>query len=97
MKIDLRMYRSYKDDDWMLVGDVPWDRFVNSCKRLRVMIGSEAIKPAVRAPVRVGMKMDKYTSGIGTPYSYPPLKFRPIKIPIPIMDIKNSPYPYPPG
>ncbi|KAA0062550.1 hypothetical protein IC582_004181 [Cucumis melo] len=38
-----------KDGDWMLVGDVPWDMFVNSCKRLRIMKGSEAIGLAPRA------------------------------------------------
>ncbi|KAL5712400.1 Auxin-induced protein aux28 [Ranunculus cassubicifolius] len=32
-----------KDGDWMLVGDVPWDKFVDSCKRLRIMKESEAI------------------------------------------------------
>ncbi|WOK91788.1 auxin-responsive protein IAA30 isoform X1 [Canna indica] len=32
-----------KDGDWMLVGDVPWEMFVDSCKRLRMMKGSEAI------------------------------------------------------
>ncbi|KAJ0252574.1 Auxin-responsive protein IAA4 [Hirschfeldia incana] len=31
-----------KDGDWMLVGDVPWEMFVSSCKRLRIMKGSEA-------------------------------------------------------
>lgn len=31
-----------KDGDWMLVGDVPWDMFVSSCKRLRIMKRSEA-------------------------------------------------------
>ncbi|KFK39590.1 hypothetical protein AALP_AA3G264100 [Arabis alpina] len=31
-----------KDGDWMLVGDVPWDMFSSSCKRLRIMKGSEA-------------------------------------------------------
>uniref|UniRef100_A0A7N0ZZV2 Auxin-responsive protein n=1 Tax=Kalanchoe fedtschenkoi TaxID=63787 RepID=A0A7N0ZZV2_KALFE len=31
-----------KDGDWMLVGDVPWEMFVNSCKRLRIMKRSEA-------------------------------------------------------
>ncbi|KAJ7972716.1 Auxin-responsive protein [Quillaja saponaria] len=31
-----------KDGDWMLVGDVPWDMFMCSCKRLRIMKGSEA-------------------------------------------------------
>ncbi|KAL5066854.1 hypothetical protein RYX36_017741 [Vicia faba] len=31
-----------KDGDWMLVGDVPWDMFVTSCKRLRIMKGTEA-------------------------------------------------------
>ncbi|OWM82288.1 hypothetical protein CDL15_Pgr001862 [Punica granatum] len=32
-----------KDGDWMLVGDVPWKMFVESCKRLRLMKGSEAV------------------------------------------------------
>jgi len=31
-----------KDGDWMLVGDVPWDMFMSSCKRLRIMRGAEA-------------------------------------------------------
>ncbi|KAK7278394.1 hypothetical protein RJT34_23422 [Clitoria ternatea] len=31
-----------KEGDLMLVGDVPWDMFVTSCKRLRIMKGSEA-------------------------------------------------------
>ncbi|XP_019449933.1 PREDICTED: auxin-induced protein 22B-like [Lupinus angustifolius] len=31
-----------KDGDWMLVGDVPWDMFKTTCKRLRIMKGSEA-------------------------------------------------------
>ncbi|VFQ59688.1 unnamed protein product [Cuscuta campestris] len=26
-----------KDGDWMLAGDVPWEMFVNNCKRLRVV------------------------------------------------------------
>lgn len=31
-----------KDGDWMLVGDVPWEMFNTSCKRLRIMKSSEA-------------------------------------------------------
>ncbi|MCD7466494.1 Auxin-induced protein 22D [Datura stramonium] len=31
-----------KEGDWMLVGDVPWEMFINSCRRLRIMKGSEA-------------------------------------------------------
>ncbi|KAK4732019.1 hypothetical protein R3W88_025007 [Solanum pinnatisectum] len=31
-----------KDGDWMLVGDVPWEMFISSCKRLRIIKGSEA-------------------------------------------------------
>ncbi|XP_042392731.1 auxin-induced protein 22D-like [Zingiber officinale] len=31
-----------KDGDLMLVGDVPWEMFICSCKRLRIMKGSEA-------------------------------------------------------
>ncbi|XP_047087713.1 auxin-responsive protein IAA30-like [Lolium rigidum] len=38
-----------KDGDWMLVGDVPWEMFAASCKRLRIMKGSEAIGLAPRA------------------------------------------------
>ncbi|XP_057514715.1 auxin-induced protein IAA6-like [Actinidia eriantha] len=30
-----------KDGDWMLVGDVPWEMFTESCKRLRIMKRSE--------------------------------------------------------
>ncbi|KAK7245409.1 hypothetical protein RIF29_40254 [Crotalaria pallida] len=38
-----------KDGDWMLVGDVPWEMFVESCKRLRIMKGKEAIGLAPKA------------------------------------------------
>ncbi|GAB2292307.1 hypothetical protein Dimus_026555 [Dionaea muscipula] len=38
-----------RDGDWMLVGDVPWEMFSNSCRRLRIMKGSEAIGLAPRA------------------------------------------------
>ncbi|KAI6693383.1 hypothetical protein NL676_021093 [Syzygium grande] len=31
-----------KDGDWMLMGDVPWEMFMTSCKKLRIMRGSEA-------------------------------------------------------
>ncbi|KAK4344266.1 hypothetical protein RND71_037360 [Anisodus tanguticus] len=31
-----------KDGDWMLVGDVPWEMFTESCKKLRVMKSSDA-------------------------------------------------------
>ncbi|CAH1422575.1 unnamed protein product [Lactuca virosa] len=32
-----------KDGDWMLVGDVPWNMFVESCKRIRLMKNSELL------------------------------------------------------
>ncbi|KAK4773229.1 hypothetical protein SAY87_028248 [Trapa incisa] len=32
-----------KEGDLMLVGDVPWEMFIASCKKLRIMKGSEAI------------------------------------------------------
>ncbi|XVF80895.1 hypothetical protein PTKIN_Ptkin15bG0111700 [Pterospermum kingtungense] len=38
-----------KDGDWMLVGDVPWEMFIESCKRLRIMKGTEAIGLAPKA------------------------------------------------
>uniref|UniRef100_A0A5B7BR86 Auxin-responsive protein n=1 Tax=Davidia involucrata TaxID=16924 RepID=A0A5B7BR86_DAVIN len=31
-----------KDGDWMLAGDVPWEMFSESCKRLRIMKRSDA-------------------------------------------------------
>ncbi|KAF5459325.1 hypothetical protein F2P56_023281 [Juglans regia] len=42
---------TYEDKvgDWMLVGDVPWEMFVDSCNRLRIMKGKEAIGLAPRA------------------------------------------------
>ncbi|RWR74065.1 auxin-responsive protein IAA9 isoform X1 [Cinnamomum micranthum f. kanehirae] len=38
-----------KDGDWMLVGDVPWEMFIDSCKRMRIMKSSDAIGLAPRA------------------------------------------------
>ncbi|XP_059634943.1 auxin-responsive protein IAA27 [Cornus florida] len=38
-----------KDGDWMLVGDVPWEMFTDSCKRLRIMKSSDAIGLAPKA------------------------------------------------
>lgn len=38
-----------KDGDWMLVGDVPWQMFIDSCKRLKIMKSSDAIGLAPRA------------------------------------------------
>ncbi|XP_076950733.1 auxin-responsive protein IAA27-like [Bidens hawaiensis] len=37
-----------KDGEWMLVGDVPWDMFIASCKRMRIMKSSDAIGLAPR-------------------------------------------------
>ncbi|KAJ0694143.1 putative transcription factor interactor and regulator AUX-IAA family [Helianthus annuus] len=38
-----------KDGDWMLVGDVPWEMFISTCKRLRIMKSCDAIGLAPRA------------------------------------------------
>ncbi|KAK8642608.1 hypothetical protein V6N13_011945 [Hibiscus sabdariffa] len=38
-----------KDGDWMLMGDVPWEMFTDTCRRLRIMKGSDAIGLAPRA------------------------------------------------
>ncbi|WOL07994.1 auxin-induced protein 22D [Canna indica] len=38
-----------KDGDWMMVGDVPWEMFISSCRRLRIMKGNEAIGLQSRA------------------------------------------------
>nr|XP_043630634.1 auxin-responsive protein IAA16-like [Erigeron canadensis] len=37
-----------KDGDLMLVGDVPWDMFTGTCKRMRIMKSSDAIGLAPR-------------------------------------------------
>lgn len=37
-----------KDGDWMLVGDVPWEMFIDTCKRLRIMKSADAIGLAPR-------------------------------------------------
>ncbi|KAJ4957431.1 hypothetical protein NE237_024542 [Protea cynaroides] len=47
-----------KDGDWMLVGDVPWEMFTDSCRRLRIMKGSDAIGLAPRA-------MEKWSGTVG--------------------------------
>ncbi|XP_057968146.1 auxin-responsive protein IAA1 isoform X2 [Malania oleifera] len=39
-----------REGDWMLVGDVPWKMFVESCKRLRLRKSSEAIGLAPGTP-----------------------------------------------
>ncbi|PIN07570.1 hypothetical protein CDL12_19853 [Handroanthus impetiginosus] len=44
-----------RDGDWMLVGDVPWKMFVESCKRLRLMKSSEEI----------GLEVDKDVCVLG--------------------------------
>ncbi|KAK1693329.1 hypothetical protein QYE76_010026 [Lolium multiflorum] len=38
-----------KDGDWMLLGDVPWRMFVETCQRIRLMKSSEAVNLAPRA------------------------------------------------
>ncbi|KAK1273299.1 Auxin-induced protein IAA6 [Acorus gramineus] len=43
-KTDCREYIHIYEDtegDWMLVGDVPWGMFVQSCRKIRVMKSSE--------------------------------------------------------
>ncbi|XP_021277272.1 auxin-responsive protein IAA1-like [Herrania umbratica] len=41
-----------KDGDWMLVGDVPWKMFIESCKRIRLMKSSEAAVLAPKASLK---------------------------------------------
>ncbi|PON59643.1 AUX/IAA protein [Parasponia andersonii] len=45
-----------KDGDWMLVGDVPWEMFIETCTKLRIMKGSDAIGLAPRAMEKCGNK-----------------------------------------
>ncbi|XP_047314707.1 auxin-induced protein IAA6-like [Impatiens glandulifera] len=45
-----------KDGDWMLVGDVPWGMFSESCKRLRMMKRSEETVKGVGLRVRDFLK-----------------------------------------
>ncbi|PIA65272.1 hypothetical protein AQUCO_00100625v1 [Aquilegia coerulea] len=49
-----------KDGDWMLVGDVPWEMFIESCKRLRIMKRSDA-RAGVQLQSRIAEK--KYHGG----------------------------------
>ncbi|CAN8283930.1 unnamed protein product [Cochlearia groenlandica] len=37
-----------KDGDWMLVGDVPWEIFIETCRKLKIMKGSDSIGLAPR-------------------------------------------------
>lgn len=41
-----------RDGDWMLVGEIPWEMFIDSCKRLKIVKGSDAIGLAPRATER---------------------------------------------
>ncbi|CAM8920710.1 unnamed protein product [Rhodiola kirilowii] len=43
-----------KDGDWMLVGDVPWEMFIETCKRMRIMKSIDAIGLAPRTPEKAG-------------------------------------------
>ncbi|RWR83049.1 auxin-induced protein AUX22 [Cinnamomum micranthum f. kanehirae] len=38
-----------KDGDWMLVGDVPWEMFTESCRRLRIMKSSHSTQVDLEA------------------------------------------------
>lgn len=40
-----------KDGDWMLVGDVPWKMFIDSCKRLRIMKHSDSNELQLQARI----------------------------------------------
>ncbi|OVA07322.1 AUX/IAA protein [Macleaya cordata] len=46
-----------KDGDWMLVGDVPWEMFIDSCKRLRIMKSSDAIGLGPWRNARAGISL----------------------------------------
>ncbi|XP_016478134.1 auxin-induced protein AUX22-like [Nicotiana tabacum] len=49
-----------KDGDWMLLGDVPWEMFTESCKRLRIMKRSDAKVIGIRTKDFLkGMSKDK--------------------------------------
>ncbi|XP_042387018.1 auxin-responsive protein IAA21-like isoform X1 [Zingiber officinale] len=45
-----------KDGDWMLVGDVPWLMFADSCRRLRIMKGSDTVGIG-KTPKAIGSKI----------------------------------------
>ncbi|THF95393.1 hypothetical protein TEA_003321 [Camellia sinensis var. sinensis] len=44
-----------KDGDWMLVGDVPWEMFITSCKKMRIMRASEAKGLGRASNLRTGL------------------------------------------
>ncbi|GAB4842026.1 hypothetical protein Ancab_011986 [Ancistrocladus abbreviatus] len=41
-----------KDGDWMMVGDVPWKMFAETCNRIRLMKSSEAVGLGCRLVVK---------------------------------------------
>ncbi|KDP37176.1 hypothetical protein JCGZ_06232 [Jatropha curcas] len=47
-----------KDGDWMMVGDVPWKMFVESCKRVRLMKSTETIGLGPRTPSKCSSSSD---------------------------------------
>ncbi|KAE8701153.1 Auxin-responsive protein IAA9 [Hibiscus syriacus] len=47
-----------KDGDWMLVGDVPWEMFTETCKRLKIMKSTDPIGLAPRTTEKC--KIDEY-------------------------------------
>ncbi|GMI73534.1 indole-3-acetic acid inducible 11 [Hibiscus trionum] len=49
-----------KEGDWMLVGDVPWEMFLSSVKRLRIMRTSEATGLAPRLQERNQRQRSKH-------------------------------------
>ncbi|KAE8660398.1 Auxin-responsive protein IAA11 [Hibiscus syriacus] len=49
-----------KEGDWMLVGDVPWEMFLSSVKRLRIMRTSEATGLAPRLEERNHRQRSKH-------------------------------------
>lgn len=48
-----------RDGDWMLVGDVPWRMFTESCKRLRIMKRSEAKGFEIHVPETLSSSSSK--------------------------------------
>ncbi|TQD85449.1 hypothetical protein C1H46_028972 [Malus baccata] len=72
-----------KDGDWMLVGDVPWGMLVDSCKRLRIMKGSEAIGLGFISSSRTSAFFSGETSSFTSPpFSTPSssLRFAPANL-----------------
>ncbi|KAL6516210.1 Iaa10p [Orobanche gracilis] len=61
-----------KEGDWMLVGDVPWEMFLNSVKRLRIMRTADANGLGLQGSMRGAGSLYANVDNIPHPNGLPP-------------------------